>query len=195
MGFANQTHPETDCQASVEAPQHVAAERIVSRWRQGFLAAAAEPANPGAQMGGRWVPRAAVDGLFTDLRELDGKPLHGKSVTEVNAREVSEESSSVTRYDLYRTKAVDRGADHVERYERVAGGDLQLTWQAPDNTAAPEVASTPSVDLGVLDGLRAAGSAFPRQLGKIQRTTESGDGPESSGPELDPPSHAVDPEL
>lgn len=76
----------------VEAPQDVAAERIVSRWRQGFLTASAHPNNRGAQMGGRWVPRAAVDGLFTDLREHDGKPLHGKSVTEVNAREVSEES-------------------------------------------------------------------------------------------------------
>ena len=158
-----------------------------------------EPTNPGAQMGGRWIPRAAVDGVSTDLRELDGKPLRGKSVTEVNAREVSEEPSSVARYDLYRTKVVDRGADHVERHERVAGGDLQLTWQAPDNTAAPEVASTPSVDqdvdLGVLDGLRAAGSAFPRQLGKIQRTTESGDRPGSSGPELDPPSPDAGPEL
>ncbi|TJZ81310.1 hypothetical protein FCG67_01275 [Rhodococcus oryzae] len=105
----------------VEAPQEVAAERIVSRWRQGFLAAAAEPANPGAQMGGRWIPRAAVDGLFTDLREHDGKPLHEKSVTEVNACEFSEESPSVTRYDLYRTKAVDRGADHIERHERAPG--------------------------------------------------------------------------
>jgi hypothetical protein len=175
----------------VEAPQDVAAERIVSRWRQGFLAAAAEPANPGAQMGGRWIPRAAVDGLFTDLREHDGKPLHGKSVTEVNAREVSEESPSVTRYDLYRTKAVDRGADHVERHERTGGSDLQLTWQAPDTAAA----STSNVDSAVLDGLRAASAAFPKPLGKVPRTTESIDGPETSGPELNSPGRDVGPEL
>lgn len=81
----------------------------------------------------RWVaglPVSAVDRLFAEERLPDGKPLQGRSVSEVNALEVSEESSAVTRYDLYRTLAVDRGPEHVERRERIDGGKLKRTWSA-----------------------------------------------------------------
>jgi hypothetical protein len=98
-------------------------------------------------MGGRWLPVSAVDRLFTDTRLPDGNPLHDRSVSEVNAREVSEESSAVTRYDLYRTFAVDRGPEHIERRERTTGGRLERTWAAshtqdresPDRTPEPEI--------------------------------------------------------
>ena len=124
--------------ADVEASRDVAAARIVRRWRQGLTAAlTASGDDPAAGMGGRWLPISAVDRLFTDTRLPDGKPLHGRSVSEVNAREVSEESAAVTRYDLYRTVAVDRGPEHVERRERTPGGELERTWAASD-TQDPE---------------------------------------------------------
>ncbi|MHA4850953.1 MULTISPECIES: zeta toxin family protein [unclassified Rhodococcus (in: high G+C Gram-positive bacteria)] len=119
--------------ADVEASRELAAARIVHRWQQGFTAALhASKDDPAARMGGRWLPNSAVDRLFTENRLPDGKPLHGSSVSEVNAREVSEESPAVTRYDLYRTVEVDRGPQHIERRERAAGGQLELTWGATD---------------------------------------------------------------
>lgn len=115
----------------VEAPQHVAAERIVSRWRHGFLRAVGECADPAARLGGRWVPAAAIEALFTEFREPDHVPLRGRSVTQVNALEVSERFSAVCCYDLYCTEDAARGAVHVERRERpAAGGELVLTWTA-----------------------------------------------------------------
>ncbi|MDT2006222.1 hypothetical protein FXW78_18730 [Rhodococcus opacus] len=67
----------------------------------------------------------ALDSIFTEFRAPDNTPLHGKSVTEVNAREVSEDHTAVTRYDLYRTTSADAAAEHVERRERlVEGGEL-----------------------------------------------------------------------
>ncbi|MEE2061601.1 zeta toxin family protein [Rhodococcus artemisiae] len=115
----------------VEAPQHVAAERIVTRWRHGLLGALGDPADPPARLGGRWVPATAVDALFTEFREPDHLPLHGRSVTQVNALEVSEAHTAVGCYDLYRTEDAGRGADHVERRERSdADGELCVTWTA-----------------------------------------------------------------
>ncbi|MFI5436402.1 AAA family ATPase [Rhodococcus baikonurensis] len=115
----------------VEASREIAVARIVHRWQQGALAAfTAAATDSAAQMGGRWLPVSAVDRLFADSRLPDGKPLQGRSVSEINALEVSEESSAVTRYDLYRTLAVDRGPEHVERRERIDGGDLKRTWSA-----------------------------------------------------------------
>ncbi|MFE7421123.1 zeta toxin family protein [Rhodococcus sp. NPDC057529] len=125
--------------ADVEASQEIAAARIVHRWQQGLTAALnASGDDPASRMGGRWLPISAVDRLFTDKRLPDGKPLHGRSVSEVNAREVSEESPAVTRYDLYRTFAVDRGPEHIERRERTDGGRLERTWTAR-TTRAGEV--------------------------------------------------------
>ncbi|WML66376.1 zeta toxin family protein [Rhodococcus sp. AH-ZY2] len=115
----------------VEAPQHVAAERIVTRWRQGLLRALSEPADPVARLGGRWVPATAVDALFTEFRQPDHLPLRGRSVTQVNALEVSEANTAVGCYDLYRTDDASRGAEHIERRERsTEGGELHLTWTA-----------------------------------------------------------------
>lgn len=115
----------------VEAPQHVAAERIVTRWRDGFVRALSDPTDPLAHLGGRWVPAAAVDALFTEFREPDHTPLRGRSVTQVNALEVSQTHAAVTCFDLYRTDDVSRGAEHIERRERSAeGGELHLTWTA-----------------------------------------------------------------
>ncbi|GCE38833.1 hypothetical protein Rhow_002357 [Rhodococcus wratislaviensis] len=120
--------------ADVEASREVATARIVHRWQQGLTAAlTASGDDPARTMGGRWLPVSAVDRLFTDNRLPDGKPLHGVSVSEVNAREVSEESPAVTRYDLYRTFAVDRGPEHIERRERTAGGPLEQRWGASDS--------------------------------------------------------------
>ncbi|GAF48808.1 zeta toxin family protein [Rhodococcus wratislaviensis] len=119
--------------ADVEASREIATARIVHRWQQGLTAAlTTSDADPAAGMGGRWLPVSAVDRLFTDTRLPDGKPLHGRSVSEVNAREVSDESPAVTRYDLYRTLAVDRGPEHLERRERTGGGKLELAWSAID---------------------------------------------------------------
>ncbi|WP_280784950.1 zeta toxin family protein [Rhodococcus opacus] len=119
--------------ADVEASREVAAARIMHRWQQGLTAALnVSNADPAARMGGRWLPVSAVDRLFTDKRLPDGKPLHGRSVSEVNAREVSEDSPAVTRYDLYRTPAVDQGPEHIERRERTTGGKLERTWGATD---------------------------------------------------------------
>ncbi|WP_147343796.1 zeta toxin family protein [Rhodococcus sp. ADH] len=115
----------------VEASREIAAARIVHRWEQGLLAALSAPtSDSAAQMGGRWLPVSAVDRLFTDSRIPDGKPLQGRSVSEVNALEVSEESTAVARYDLYRTLAVDRGPEHIERRERIDGGPLERIWNA-----------------------------------------------------------------
>ncbi|RVW04424.1 hypothetical protein EF834_04895 [Rhodococcus spongiicola] len=60
----------------VEAPQDVAVERIVSRWRKGYLEAMATSGQD-IPMGGRWIPRSAVDRLFTETRESDNLPLCG----------------------------------------------------------------------------------------------------------------------
>jgi hypothetical protein len=99
-------------------------------------------------MGGRWLPISAVDRLFTDKRLPDGKPLHGRSVSEVNAREISEESPAVTRYDLYRTLAVDRGPQHdVERRERAVGGQMERTWGATDSPDPESVSRTPEPEI------------------------------------------------
>ncbi len=125
----------------VEAPQEVAADRIVHRWRLGLQGALEHPADPTAQLGGRWVPATAVAGLFTEFREPDKLPLHGKSVTEVNALEVSAAHTAVTQYDLYRTAAADLPAEHVERRERLAeGGRLTVTWTAASTTPQPREA-------------------------------------------------------
>ncbi|RZL84518.1 MAG: hypothetical protein EOP32_03130 [Rhodococcus sp. (in: high G+C Gram-positive bacteria)] len=133
--------------ADVEASRDVAAARIVRRWRQGLTAAlTASGDDPAAGMGGRWLPISAVDRLFTDTRLPDGKPLHGRSVSEVNAREVSEESQAVTRYDLYRTLAVDRGPKHIERRERTAGGQLERTWRSATDTEDAARTPEPEVD-------------------------------------------------
>ena len=132
--------------ADVEASRQVATARIVHRWQQGLTAAlTASGDDPAARMGGRWLPVSAVDRLFTDTRLPDGKPLHGRSVSEVNAREVSEESPAVTRYDLYRTFAVDRGPEHIERRDRTVGGQLERTWAATDTEAADR-APEPEID-------------------------------------------------
>nr|WP_042449086.1 hypothetical protein [Rhodococcus erythropolis] len=65
------------------------------------------------------------------FREPDRLPLHGRSVTQVNALEVSEAHTAVGCYDLYRTEAAGRGAVHVERRERPAeDGELLVTWTA-----------------------------------------------------------------
>jgi hypothetical protein len=134
--------------ADVEASRDIAAARVVHRWQQGYTAALTAPGDDtDAGMGGRWLPVTAVDRLFTDTRLPDGVPLHGRSVSEVNAREVSEECSAVIRYDLYRTYAVDRGPEHIERRERAAGGPLERTWSAmdaqdpecADRTTEPEI--------------------------------------------------------
>ncbi|WP_209448840.1 AAA family ATPase [Rhodococcus qingshengii] len=112
----------------VEASKEIAAARIVHRWKQGLdaaLTASAEDAQ--AQMGGRWLPVSAVDRLFAAHRQPDGKPLEGRSVSEVNALEVSEESPAVSRYDLYRTVVADGGPEHIERREWTEGGRLALT--------------------------------------------------------------------
>ncbi|WP_213571031.1 zeta toxin family protein [Rhodococcus sp. USK13] len=120
--------------ADVEASQEIATARVVHRWQQGLTAAlTTSDADPATRMGGRWLPLSAVDRLFTDTRLPDGTPLHGMSVSEVNAREVSEESLAVSRYDLYRTVAVDRGPEHIERRERTAGGQLERTWGELDS--------------------------------------------------------------
>jgi len=102
----------------VEAPQYVAAERIVRRWRDGLARALSDPADPLARLGGRWVPATAIDALFAEFREPDHLPLRGRSVTQVNALEVSQTHTAVGRFDLYRTEDAGRGADHVERRER-----------------------------------------------------------------------------
>lgn len=115
----------------VEAPQHVAAERIVTRWRDGFVRALSDPADPLARLGGRWVPAAAVDALFTEFREPDHTPLRGRSVTQVNALEVSQTHAAVTCFDLYRTDDASCGAERIERRERSdEGGELLVTWTA-----------------------------------------------------------------
>lgn len=122
----------------VEASQDVAADRIVERWREGLVQALEQPADPSAQLGGRWVPATAVDGLFTEFREPDKLPLHGKSVTEVNALEVSETHAAVTQYDLYWTAAADLAAERVERRERLTeGGQLTVTWTADTTRPQP----------------------------------------------------------
>ncbi|MEU2005572.1 hypothetical protein ACH47B_25430 [Rhodococcus sp. NPDC019627] len=113
--------------------REIATARIVHRWQQGFTAALhASKDDPAARMGGRWLPNSAVDRLFTENRLPDGKPLHGRSVSELNGREVSEESPAVTRYDLYHTLAVDRGPQHIERRERAAVGQWERTWGETD---------------------------------------------------------------
>jgi hypothetical protein len=120
----------------VEAPQHVAAERIVTRWRNGLVRASSDPADPLARLGGRWVPAAAVDALFTEFREPDHTPLRGRSVTQVNALEVSQAHAAVTCFDLYRTEDASSGAEHIERRERSAeDGELQVTWTATPTPA------------------------------------------------------------
>ncbi|GAA3517517.1 hypothetical protein RAJCM14343_1999 [Rhodococcus aetherivorans] len=68
--------------------------------------------------------------LFTEFRAFDQAPLHGKSVTEVNALEVSKEHSAVTVFDLYRTPAAGRAAIHFERRERTTDGELTVSWSA-----------------------------------------------------------------
>jgi len=135
--------------ADVEASREVAAARIVHRWQQGLAAALnTSDTDPAARMGGRWLPISAVDRLFTDKRLPDGKPLHGRSVSEVNAREISEESPAVTRYDLYRTLAVDRGPQHdVERRERAVGGQMERTWGATDSPDPESVSRTPEPEI------------------------------------------------
>jgi hypothetical protein len=121
--------------ADVEASREIATARIVHRWQQGLTAAlTASGDDLATRMGGRWLPISAVDRLFTDTRQPDGKPLHGKSVSEVNAREVSEELPAVTRYDLYRTSVVDQGPEHLERRERTDGGKLELIWSTTNTT-------------------------------------------------------------
>jgi hypothetical protein len=133
----------------VEATKDVAAARIVQRWRLGYLEALNKPTDPEAKLGGRWVPPTALDPLFTKFRVPDGKPLHGKSVTEVNALEVSEASTSVTQYDLYRTPAADKAAEHVERRERIDGGELTVTSTAAVSAspaAGTDASTSPSAD-------------------------------------------------
>ncbi|TQC40143.1 hypothetical protein EEB14_56280 [Rhodococcus sp. WS4] len=134
--------------ADVEASRELATARIVHRWQQGLTAALnASEDDPATRMGGRWLPISAVDRLFTDTRLPDGKPLHDRSVSELNAREVSEESPAVTRYDLYRTFAVDQGPEHIERRERTTGGRLERTWSAT-NTQDPKCAGrTPEPEI------------------------------------------------
>lgn len=128
----------------VEATREIAASRVVHRWRQGLHAARTATADDAAaQMGGRWLPVSAVDRLFTDHRLPDGKPLGGKSVSEVNALEVSEESPAVTRYDLYRTAAVDSGPEHVERRERSESGSLELKQFEEQLTQADRQGESP----------------------------------------------------
>ncbi len=149
--------------ADVESSREIATARIVHRWQQGLTAAlTASGDDPAARMGGRWLPVSAVDRLFTDTRLPDGNtvpglsqaeaqtvasPLHGVSVSEVNAREVSEESPAVTRYDLYRTFAVDRGPEHIERRERTAGGQLKRTWAASETQDPESVERTSEPDI------------------------------------------------
>ncbi|NKS54418.1 AAA family ATPase [Rhodococcus hoagii] len=161
----------------VEAPKGVAAERIVARWRQGFLQALNAPAtDPAAQLGGRWVPATAVDSLFTEFREPDKAPLHGKSVTEVNALEVSEASISVTQYDLYRTEVVDQAAQHVERRERIEGSALTVTWKAG--------AHQPDLDPAILEALAAQADPPPHSRDTTPATSPTRlSSPPAPGPE------------
>ncbi|MGW4482030.1 zeta toxin family protein [Rhodococcus triatomae] len=145
----------------VEAPKDVAAARMLERWRRGFVNAVTTPTDPDARLGGRWVPPTAVDGLFTETRHPDGAPLHGKSVTEVNAREVSATYAAVSRLDVYRTTVVNGAAEHEARFDRI-DGTLRQTLPA---------ALPPSLQTG----LHAAATAHP-----VRRRTRTA-GPRTSG--------------
>ena len=82
------------------------------------------------------MPAAAVDALFTEFHEPDHTPLRGRSITQVNALEVSRTPTAVTCFDLYRTDDASSGAEHVDRRERSAeDGELQVTWTATPTPA------------------------------------------------------------
>lgn len=159
----------------VEAPKDVAADRIVARWRRGFLQAQGAPADPERRLGGRWVPVTALDSIFTEFRAPGNTPLHGKSVTEVNAREVSEDHTAVTRYDLYRTTSADAAAEHVERHERlVEGGELTPV-------PLPETSSRPtSVSADIPDAREALADRPPGRVGRPP-TEDTGSAASDSG--------------
>ncbi|NKV32954.1 hypothetical protein GS921_25020 [Rhodococcus hoagii] len=73
------------------------------------------------------------------VREPDKEPLHARSVTEVNAREISGAS--------IRTEVIDQAAQHVERREHIEGSAMTVTWRAE--------ADEPDLDPAILKALTA----------------------------------------
>lgn len=167
----------------VEAPKAVTLARTVERWRLGYLQALNKPTGPDAHLGGRWLPPGAVDALFTEFREPDKKPLHGKSVTEVNALEISEANTAVTQYDLYRTLSAKGAAEHVERRKRSGRGELVVTSSA-GSADLGAVLSMPS--LGHPHSLRKMLGKMPQRgagAGRTSQSPETGPG-RDTGPDL-----------
>jgi len=163
--------------ADVEAPQHVAAERIVQRWQKGHMAALAAPATDvAAQMGGRWLPASAVDRMFPEKREPDGLPLHGRSVSEVNSQEITDMYVAVLQYDMYWTANASKGAEHVERRERAAGGAMEQTWVAPLDPEAAEAKAAVMSDFPQPARPRTAGGPESPAAGRRPAPRERGTG-------------------
>lgn len=105
----------------VETDMDVALERVLMRWRMGYQRALDHPADPEAAMGGRWLPSTAVTRLFGETREADSMPLLGRSVSELNVREIATAVPEVCRYDLYRTASASGGPICETSWERKNG--------------------------------------------------------------------------
>ncbi|OZC96151.1 hypothetical protein CH275_26800 [Rhodococcus sp. 06-235-1A] len=103
----------------VEAEEELSLARVVTRWRTGYENALADPHDPTAAMGGRWLPASAVTRLFATGRTV--------SHCEMNASEIAFNFSEVVKYDLYRTTAPMEPPKHEQSWSRDRSGE----WTSP----------------------------------------------------------------
>lgn len=99
----------------VEATQELSLTRIVARWRAGYENAVADPHDPEAAMGGRWLPASAVTRHFTAGQDY--------SDCEVNARDIANGLREVVRYDLYRASVDAIAPKHEQSYAKTSSGE------------------------------------------------------------------------
>ncbi|MEU7222328.1 zeta toxin family protein [Streptomyces chrestomyceticus] len=113
----------------VEAPEHVARERVVGRWQgpyEQIEARAEQGQDVSAELGGRWVPGEVLDPMYANGPD--------RTVCADNAQALIERHESVRGLDRYVTPHMQAAPQHTESWERDASGQVTHRTHAPAPT-------------------------------------------------------------
>ncbi|MFF9483035.1 zeta toxin family protein [Streptomyces sp. NPDC014733] len=126
----------------VEAPEHVARERVVGRWQGPYeqIEARAELGQDvSGELGGRWVPGEVLDPMYANGPE--------RTVCADNAEALIERHEAVRGLDRYVTPHMTAAPQHTESWQRDGSGQItHRTYEAEQPRSVPQQRDAPAQD-------------------------------------------------
>lgn len=124
----------------VEAPEHVARERVVGRWQgpyEQIEARAEQGQDVSKELGGRWVPGEVLDPIYANGPD--------RTVCADNAEALIEQHDAVRELDRYYTPHMESAPQHTESWQRDRSGQVtHRTYVSEQSQDAPQERDSPA---------------------------------------------------